>query len=293
MILPDCCLRNAESFLQSDFIAICCICGFRIFEWTDMFALPKSSLRSLLAVPFAAILLLAACSSVPEDERTDARDPYEGSNRKAFAFNMGLDTYILEPAADGYRTVMPKAGRRAIDNHIDWTGLPATTFNSALQGRFENAGLSAVHFVVNSLTLGLIDLTEDPKAVKSQDFGQTLASFDVPEGNYLMVPVLGPNTGRSLAGRVVDSVTNPMSFLKAGDAIQTMQTMRPPVALVSMRANLFEAFNDVKYNSLDPYARTRSLYYQGRAGRINAMVGKPTDNRTADDQFESFLEDPK
>ena len=78
-----------------------------------------------------------------------------------------------------------------------------------------------------------------------------------------MVPVLGPNTGRSLAGRVVDSVTNPMSFLKAGDAIQTMQTMRPPVALVSMRANLFEAFNDVKYNSLDPYARTRSLYYQG------------------------------
>jgi phospholipid-binding lipoprotein MlaA len=108
-----------------------------------------------------------------------------------------------------------------------------------------------------------------------------------------MLPVLGPNTSRSLTGRVVDSVTNPMSFLKAGDAVQTMQTLRPPVAAVSTRANLFEAFNDVKYNSLDPYARTRSLYYQGRAGRINATVGKPTNNRTADDQFESFLEDPK
>ena len=78
-----------------------------------------------------------------------------------------------------------------------------------------------MHFIVNSLTLGLVDLTEDPKAVKSQDFGQTLASFDVPEGNYLMVPVLGPNTSRSLTGRIVDSVTNPMSFLKAGDAVQT------------------------------------------------------------------------
>jgi phospholipid-binding lipoprotein MlaA len=162
-----------------------------------------------------------------------------------------------------------------------------------LQGRFENAGLSALHFIVNSLTLGLVDLTEDPKAIKNQDFGQTMASFDVPEGSYLMVPVLGPNTSRSLTGRVVDSLTNPMAFLKAGDAIQTVQTLRPPVAAVSTRANLFTAFNDVKYNSLDPYARTRSLYYQGRAARINATVGKPTNNRTADDQFESFLEDPK
>ena len=258
-----------------------------------MFALSKRSLNRISVAPFVAIMLLAACSSVPEAKRTDVRDPYEGSNRKAFAFNMGLDTHIWEPAANGYRNVMPPAGRRAIDNHIDWTGLPATTFNSTLQGRFENAGLSTVHFIVNSLTLGLVDLTEDPKAVKSQDFGQTLTSFDVPEGNYLMAPVLGPNTSRSLTGRVVDSVTNPMSFLKAGDAVQTMQTLRPPVAAVSTRANLFEAFNDVKYNSLDPYARTRSLYFQGRAGRINATVGKPTDNRTTDDLFESFLEDPK
>ena len=258
-----------------------------------MFALLKCSLNRISVAPFAAILFLAACSSVPNAEKTDARDPYEGSNRKAFALNMGLDTHILEPAANGYRNVMPPVGRRAIDSHIDWTGLPATTFNSTLQGRFENAGLSAVHFIVNSLTLGLVDLTEDPKAVKSQDFGQTLASFDVPEGNYLMVPVLGPNTSRSLTGQVVDSVTNPMAFLKAGDAIQTLQTLRRPVAAVSTRANLFKAFNDVKYKSLDPYSRTRSLYYQRRAARINAMIGKPTNNRTADNQFESFLEDPK
>ena len=258
-----------------------------------MFGLSKRRLHRISLAPFAAILLLAACSSVPDAKKTDARDPYEGSNRKAFAFNMGLDTNILEPAANGYRNVMPPVGRRAVDNHIDWTGLPSTTFNSTLQGRFENAGLSTLHFIVNSLTFGLVDLTEDPKAVKSQDFGQTLASFDVPEGNYLMVPVLGPNTSRSLTGRVVDSVTNPMAFLKAGDAIQTVQTLRPPVAAVSKRANLFKAFNDVKYNSLDPYARTRSLYYQGRAARINATVGKPTNNRTADDQFESFLEDPR
>ena len=237
-----------------------------------------------------ALIFLSACSAATEKERTDLRDPYEASNRKVFALNTALDTKVIEPAANVYRQSVPGAGRHAINNHINWTGLPATTFNSALQGRFENAGLSVLHFVVNGLTLGLADLTEDPKAVNSQDFGQTLAHFDVPEGNFLMVPIFGPNTGRSLTGRIVDNVTNPMLFLKSGDSVQAIQSMRAPATAVSFRANMFEVLNDIKYNSLDPYARTRSLYYQSRAGRINAVIGEPTTNQKNDDQFESFLE---
>ena len=252
---------------------------------------PKRLQLGFVLAPLSATILLAACSSAPEIERTDQRDPYEVTNRKVFAFNMGLDTHLLEPAANGYRTTIPEAGRRAVDNHLNWTGLPATTFNSTLQGRYENAGIAVLHFAVNGLTLGLADLTEDPKAVNSQDFGQTLAHLEVPEGNFLMVPFLGPNTSRSLTGRVVDTVTNPMSFLKAGGTIQTIESFRPPVAAVAFRANMYEALDDVKHNSLDPYARTRSLYYQSRAGRINAIVGKPNENQTNDDQFELFFED--
>ena len=170
--------------------------------------------------------------------------------------------------------------------------MPATSLNSTLQGRYENAGVAFLHFAVNGLTLGLAELTEDPKTVISQDFGQTLAHLNVPEGNFLMVPFLGPNTSRSLTGRVADTITNPMSFLKAGDAAQTIQSTRPAVAAVSSRSQMSEAFNDIKYNSLDPYARTRSLYYQSRAGRINAVVGEPTINQINDDQFETFFEDP-
>ena len=106
----------------------------------------------------------SACSSSPEAERTDQRDPYEGVNRGVFAFNMGLDTHVLEPVASTYKNTMPEPGQRAIENHLNWAGLPATTFNSALQGRYENASVAFLHFAINGLTLGLAELTEEPAA---------------------------------------------------------------------------------------------------------------------------------
>lgn len=239
------------------------------------------------------IMALGACSALPEAERTDNRDPYEGSNRRAFAFNMNLDSAAIEPMAARYRQSVPDRGKQALENHLDWARLPATAFNSTLQGRFENAGLSILHFAINGLTFGLAELTEDPKEVKAQDFGQTLAAYGAPQGNYLMVPFLGSNTTRSLAGSVVDSVTNPMGFVKAGSAIKTVRALQPPTRAVVFRASQFEAINDVKYNALDPYARTRALYYQARAGRLNARTGQPTENKATDSLFESFLEDPK
>ena len=257
-----------------------------------MLSNPKRHKLGFIIGLLSTVFIQSACSSVPEAERTDRRDPYEGANRGAFAFNMGLDTHVLEPTASAYKNTIPRPGQRAIENHLEWAGLPATTFNSALQGRYENASVAFLHFAVNGLTLGLADLTEEPAAVNSQDFGQTLAHFNVPEGNFLMVPFLGPNTSRSLTGKVADTMINPMSFMKAGEAVQTIQSLRPPLAAVSSRSKMSDALDDIKYNSLDPYARTRSLYYQSRAGRINAVVGKPNNNQSNDEQFESFFEDP-
>ena len=107
-----------------------------------------------------------------------------------------------------------------------------------------------------------------------------------------MVPLLGPSSSRSLVGRVVDSIINPLSMVHSGNVGNAVRTAQIPMSAVTFRANNFEPFNDVKYNSLDSYARTRSLYYQSRAGRINAVIGEPNNNKTNDDQFESFFEDP-
>ena len=236
-------------------------------------------------------LSLGACSSLPPDQRSDVRDPYEDANRRVFAFNMAADSYVLEPAAKGYRQIAPTAVQRAVANHIDWVGLPTTAVNSTFQGKFENATLAVLHFAINGLTLGFVELTADDKQPTREDFGQTLAAANVPEGSYVEVPLLGGHTTRSFTGRVVDFVINPLSALQAGDVGQTVQSAQLPVGALSARAEDFEAINEVKYNSLDPYARARSVYFQQRKGLLEDRLPGEISEGENDDAFDDFFGD--
>ena len=220
------------------------------------------------------------------------RDRYEGTNRKMFAFNMGVDSYVLEPVAGVYRDTVPEGGQTAVSNHLRWASLPSTAVNSTLQGKFENAALATLHFLVNGLTFGFADLSADEEEqITKEDFGQTLASWNVPEGSYHMVPMLGPRTTRSLGGTVVDFALNPLSVFGTGDVVQTVNTARAPVGAVSFRAQNYDAINDVKYNSLDPYALTRSVYYQSRQGLLEDLVARGATSAVSEDEFDSLFEE--
>ena len=56
-----------------------------------------------LLLSACALSLLAACTSMPNDEKTAINDPFENTNRKIFAFNLAVDDYALEPVANLYR----------------------------------------------------------------------------------------------------------------------------------------------------------------------------------------------
>ena len=248
--------------------------------------------RTALPLVLGAAVVLSACSSVPVEERSDGRDRYEGANRKVFAFNMGFDSYGLEPVAGAYRDTVPEGGQTAVSNHLRWASLPSTAVNSTLQGKFENGALATLHFLVNGLTLGFADLAADEEEqITKEDFGQTLASWNVPEGSYHMVPVLGPRTTRSLGGTVVNFALKPLSVFGNGDVVQTVNAAQAPVGAVSFRAQNYDAINDLKYNSLDPYARARSVYYQSRQGLLEDRVARGAASAVSEDEFDSLFEE--
>ena len=249
--------------------------------------------KATVAVFTAAVAMsvVSGCSSLPENQRSDLRDPFEDGNRKVFAFNMGFDTYVVEPVADAYRTGLPQGGQNAIGNFIKWAGMPSTAINSAIQGKAENAGLATLNFLVNGLTLGFADLMEDETPIIKEDFGQTLAAIKVPEGSFVMIPFLGPRTIRSFIGTIGDMVMDPVGSLAGSGSLQTVNQLRIPVAAVDFRARTFDAFNDIKYNAIDSYSRVRSVYYQTRAGMLEDKVSENISASYSDDEFDAFFED--
>ena len=231
--------------------------------------------------------LLAACTTMSADEKTDINDPYENTNRKFFAFNLALDNYALEPAAKLYKNTAPEPVQKSLRNYVSWTGMPSTAVNSGLQGKFENAALASLTFLVNGLTLGFVDLMEGEDQPEREDFGQTLASAGVNQGPYLMVPFIGSNTFRSASGRVVDVVLNPLRPF-SDETVSDARATLPIVSAVSFRATNFDAINDVKNNSLDAYARARSAYYQQRDKLLQNNLPESEEHNGLD-EFETFF----
>ena len=245
---------------------------------------------SVMVRPIAwvfALSLLGACTSVGDDEKTAINDPYENTNRKVFAFNLAVDDYVLEPAANLYRKTAPEPVQKGVRNYVSWARMPLTAVNSGLQGKFENATLASLNFLVNGLTFGFVDLMEGEDQPKREDFGQTLASAGMDQGPYLVVPFLGSNTVRSASGRAVDMVLNPLVAL-SGETISDARSALPVVSAVSLRAAHFDAINDVKNNSLDAYARARSAYYQQRDKLLQDNLPNGEDDDELD-EFETFF----
>ena len=89
-----------------------------------------------------------------------------------------------------------------------------------------------------------------------EDFGQTLASWGLGEGPFLMLPLLGPSNPRDAVGFGVELVTDPMGFLLTNEA----GLARSITSGVSQRAAYLDELESVESTSVDFYAALRELY---------------------------------
>jgi phospholipid-binding lipoprotein MlaA len=233
------------------------------------------------AAAFALLLTalpLAGCATAPGEDpldtiATDPGDPLEPVNRAVYGFNEGLDILVLRPAAEVYRGAVPTPVRMAVRNFLLNLTSPLLVANELLQGDFDGAQVAFSRFLVNT-TLGLggaFDIAGQYRGLHYdyEDFGQTLAVWGVPDGPYLVLPVLGPSNLRDAVGLTVDTMADPVNIWANNTDNTGAMTARAGVTGVDTRTELIEAVDDLRRNSLDPYASARSLYRQRRAVEIS------------------------
>lgn len=229
----------------------------------------EKSVRGL-AAPVALLFAVGACAAPGPD---GIADPHEPLNRRVHAFNRGLDAAVVRPltqagqtdAADEAATGdTPGAVLARIDDNLS---LPGKVINHLLQGRPADAVQNAARFAVNT-TLGLGGL-HDPAGREfalpeiDTDFGETLHVWGVPEGAYLVLPVLGPSTERDFAGRIVDWAIDPVGGWLNADQRRGARVIKV-LSKAGDRAALGETVDSVLHESADSYAQLRLIYLQNR-----------------------------
>jgi phospholipid-binding lipoprotein MlaA len=139
----------------------------------------------------------------------EANDPFEDINRKVWAFNEFLDDNLAKPSAEIYTSIAPNFVEVGMSNFFRNLNELDNTANQLLQGHPMLAINDFTRFLVNT-TIGLggfIDVGSSLGLERhDEDFGQTLGAWGVSSGPFLMLPIYGPSTPRSLAGRSVSSV---------------------------------------------------------------------------------------
>jgi phospholipid-binding lipoprotein MlaA len=224
-------------------------------------------------------------------DHTDPRDPLEGFNRAMWDFNYDvLDKYILRPVTVAYVDVMPQPARSGLLNMAENLEEPSNAVNNLLQGKVGGTMVSVGRFVLNSTVglLGLIDVASEIGLDQQQEeFGEVLGVYGVGTGPYLMIPAMGPNDLRSLAGDVVDS-----SYFPLQDLNFYVAALRTGIKVVEARAQLIEQEAQLD-QSLDPYAFVKNAYFQNLEFKVSdgEAAPKPEELKEDEEDFESFLDE--
>jgi phospholipid-binding lipoprotein MlaA len=234
---------------------------------------------ALIVLAFGA----SACSSIPADQRAES-DPWESMNRPLYRAHTAIDNATMKPLAKGYRKIMPGPVRKGISNFFRNLTTPRSIINNFLQGKPKQGFSEVGRFAFNS-TLGiggLIDIaTIGGMEEYREDFGQTAAVWGIPDGPYVMLPLLGPQTLRDAIMLPVNIIADPLYQYENSSVRDKLYFVR----LIDLRYRVLAADSFLE-DSKDPYVTMRESYLQNREYEV--YDGDPP---LDDDFFDEFLED--
>lgn len=224
--------------------------------------------KHLILTALLGAFLLTGCATKPNGERND---PMEGFNRTMWDFNYKvLDPYVMEPVAKGWKNYVPKPISRGLANMANNLDEPVSFVNRLLEGEPRKAFVHFNRFWINTVfgLGGFMDIASASKELRvdnQRDFGETLGSYGVDPGAYMVLPVYNATTTRQLTGTAVDTaytypfwqwVGGPWAWVKMG------------VQAVDSRAKNLDN-TELLRQAQDPYVTFREAYYQNLQFNVN------------------------
>jgi phospholipid-binding lipoprotein MlaA len=229
-------------------------------------------MRMLRAFALLGALLAGGCAQTPppDPDAVTVNDPLENVNRFFFSLNQRLDRNAAVPATNAYKDNVPQTVRGGLHNVLDNLGGPVTAANSLLQAKFDYAATALGRFLVNSTVgvAGIFDVATDwGLPGRNRDFGETLGTYGVPPGPYMVLPFRGSTDVRDFAGNYLDGFATPLRYVRY-DGNNYVGLVKSTLGSMDNRSANLVTFRDIERNSVDYYATMRTLYLERRARLI-------------------------
>lgn len=191
-------------------------------------------------------------------------DPLMVWNKAVFHLNDTLYFGVIKPVSSAYKALVPALFRRGIRNFFHNLAGPKRMINCLIQGKGEAAEAEWVRVWMNT-TIGVLGFG-NPAGKYShlnppeEDLGQSLGTWGVPEGWYVIWPFLGPSTIRDTVGMFGDRFLDPSNYIdpaEDGIAVSVLGTVN------SMSFNI-GVYESLKEAAIDPYEAMRDAHLQYR-----------------------------
>lgn len=189
-------------------------------------------------------------------------DPLESINRPIFAFNDVIYRYLFIPVSKGYDTVVPDPVQTGVGNFFSNLREPLNLLNNLAQGEGKKSGTNLGRFLINS-TVGLLGLFDPADAwfdlpEQTATIGDTLESYDVGYGNYLVLPILGQSDFRNAFSTISESILSPVHVISDSPQSTYLQGLDGFNDFVPTAPT----YEELRAQSDDPYTFFRNMYLQ-------------------------------
>ncbi len=230
------------------------------------------------------ILLFLISINISYISADEINDPFEDINRVTHNINDTLDNAIAKPVAEVYGEITPEFIQNRITRFFKNLAEIDTFINQLLQGKPKLALNDFGRFTINS-TIGLYGLFDPATKLGLQaheeDFGQTLGVWGVPDGPYIVLPVIGPSNARDLLSR-------PISSFLSGTFAMTDTDVKITLTLLDAIETRERYLDFEAMMTGDVYTFMKDAYVQSRDYEI--LDGEVEDDDFLED-FDDFLID--